>query len=69
MSLFDFDERFGRVRSPHTTNICVHEHICLYWLWEFFVYNMYVFAKKVNKHIFVRYLESKTDVLQVLNLD
>jgi hypothetical protein len=24
-----------RVRFPHSENICVHEHVCLYWVWVF----------------------------------
>jgi hypothetical protein len=24
-----------RVRFPHSANICVHEHVCLYWVWMF----------------------------------
>jgi hypothetical protein len=52
------------VRSPHSTNICVHEHVSLYWGWVlsvFTVLNVYVFTKKV-KYIFVRYLESITQI-------
>jgi hypothetical protein len=25
----------SRVRFPHSANICVHEHVCLYWVWVF----------------------------------
>jgi hypothetical protein len=25
----------SRVRFPHNANICVHEHVCLYWVWVF----------------------------------
>jgi hypothetical protein len=25
----------SRVRFPHSTNICLHEHVCLYWVWVF----------------------------------
>jgi hypothetical protein len=24
-----------RIRFPHSANICVHEHVCLYWVWVF----------------------------------
>jgi hypothetical protein len=35
----------SRVRFPHNANICVREHVCLYWVWVFLCI-MYVFAKK-----------------------
>jgi hypothetical protein len=37
---------YARGRGPHSTNICVHEHVCLYWVWVFLCYNMYVFTKQ-----------------------
>jgi hypothetical protein len=36
----------SRVPSLHSTNICVHEHVCLYWVWVFSMYNMYLLKKK-----------------------
>jgi hypothetical protein len=33
------------VRISHSVNFCVHEHVCLYWVWVFLCY-MYVFTKK-----------------------
>jgi hypothetical protein len=35
-----------RVRFPHITSICVHEHVCLYSVCVFSMYSMYVFANK-----------------------
>jgi hypothetical protein len=26
----------SRVRFPHSANNCVHEHVCLYWVWVFY---------------------------------
>jgi hypothetical protein len=34
----------SRVRFTHSTNICVHEHVCL--VWALSMYIMYVFTKK-----------------------
>jgi hypothetical protein len=60
--------QFSRhVPFPHSTNICVHEHVCLYCVWAFAIYSMYVFTKK--KHVLIRYLESIRQALQVLTLD
>jgi hypothetical protein len=36
----------SRVRFPHSTNICVYEHLYLYWVWAFSMNGMYVFTKK-----------------------
>jgi hypothetical protein len=47
----------SRVRFPHSANICVHEHVCLYFVW------VYVFTKKVYKYVLIRYLESITQAL------
>jgi hypothetical protein len=33
--------------SAHSTNICVHERVFLYWVWVFSMHNMYVIAKKL----------------------
>jgi hypothetical protein len=44
----------SRVRFPHRTHICVHDHACLYWVWAFSMYNVYVFTKlKVYKHVYL----------------
>jgi hypothetical protein len=36
--------RRSQVRFPHSTNIYVHEHFRLYWVWAFSMYSMYVFT-------------------------
>jgi hypothetical protein len=36
----------SRVRFPHSTDISVHAHVCLHWVWVFSMYSMYVFRKK-----------------------
>jgi hypothetical protein len=41
---------------PAHTNICVHEHVCLYWV-------MYLFTKKKYTYVFIRYLEFITQAL------
>jgi hypothetical protein len=56
----------SRVRFLHSANICVHEHVCLYWELGLGVsmYNMYVFTKEnVYKYVLIRYLESITQAL------
>jgi hypothetical protein len=43
----------SRVRFPHSTNICVHEHVCLYWVWVFLcIICMYVFTKKMDTSMY-----------------
>jgi hypothetical protein len=32
----------SRVRFPHSANICVYEHVCLYWVWVFLSICMYL---------------------------
>jgi hypothetical protein len=44
----------SRVQFPHSTNICVYEDVCLYWVWAFSMYSMYVFTKKnVHKYVYL----------------
>jgi hypothetical protein len=58
------------VRFPHCANICVHENVCLYWVWGFLcIICMYLQKKSVYKYVFIRYLESITQALIVLTLD
>jgi hypothetical protein len=40
------------VRSPHIINICVYEHACLYWVWEFSMYNTYLQKKYISMYIY-----------------
>jgi hypothetical protein len=44
----------SRVRFPHSTNVCVHEYVCFYWVWAFSMYSQYVFTKKkyISMHIY-----------------
>jgi hypothetical protein len=54
----------SRVRFPHSANICVHEHVCLYWVWVFIcIICMYLQKKNVYKYVLIRYLESVTQAL------
>jgi hypothetical protein len=40
----------SRVQFPHSANICVHEHVCLYWVWVFLcIICMYIQNKNVYK--------------------
>jgi hypothetical protein len=55
--------KWPRIRFPHSTNICVHEHVCWYTVWVF-LHILYMY-KKV--HIIIRHLESLTQALRVLN--
>jgi hypothetical protein len=43
----------SRVRLPHSTNICVHEYVCLYCVWTFSILCMYLQKKKyINMYIY-----------------
>jgi hypothetical protein len=42
---------------PHSANICVHEHVCLYWVWVFLCI-ICIYKKNVYKYVFIRYLNS-----------
>jgi hypothetical protein len=42
----------SRVWFPHSANICVHEHLCLYWLWVFLcIICMYLQKKNVYQYV------------------
>jgi hypothetical protein len=47
----------SRVQFPQSANICVHQHVCLYWVWVFL--SMYL-QKNEYKYVFIRYLDSIT---------
>jgi hypothetical protein len=38
-----------RVRFPHSANICVHAHVCTYWVWVFLCIIHYFTKKNVFK--------------------
>jgi hypothetical protein len=57
------------IRFPHCANICVHEHVCLYWVWVLLCIICMYLQKNVYKYILIRYLESITQALKVLTLD
>jgi hypothetical protein len=41
------------VRFPHSANIWVHEHVCLYWVWVFLcIICMYLRKRNVYKYVF-----------------
>jgi hypothetical protein len=51
----------SQVRIPHNANICVHEHVCLYWVWVFLcIICMYlsVLAFSYISSVFSRYVNS-----------
>jgi hypothetical protein len=49
---------------PHSANICVHEHVCSYWVWVFLcIICMYLQKIKIKLCKFIRYLESITQAL------
>jgi hypothetical protein len=51
-----------QIRSPHNTNMCVHEQVCFYWFLIFSMYNKYVFTNKKYISMF-KYLESNTHLI------
>jgi hypothetical protein len=53
----------SRVRFPHGANICVHEHVSLYWVWVFLCIICMYLRKKMYKYVLIRYLESITQAL------
>jgi hypothetical protein len=75
-----FDGRFGVVvgilayyaRDCGFDSFTVQKFVCMnmsVWI-GVSMYNMYVFTKNIyNKYVFIRYLESVTQVLNVLTLD
>jgi hypothetical protein len=48
----------SRVWFPHSANICVHEHVCFYWVWVFLCIVCMYLQKKVYQYVFIRYLIS-----------
>jgi hypothetical protein len=42
----------SRVRFPHSANICVHGHVCFVLGLGVFMYNMYIFTKKMYISIY-----------------
>jgi hypothetical protein len=40
---------------PHSANICVHKHVCLYWVWVFLCI-VCICKKNAYKYVFIRYL-------------
>jgi hypothetical protein len=53
--------RRGRGFDSRAVLICVHEHVCLYWVWVFLcIICMHLQKKNLCKYVFIRYLESIT---------
>jgi hypothetical protein len=51
----------SRVRLPHSANICVHENVCLYWVWVFLcIICMYLQKKCVYGYIFLCVMDSRS---------
>jgi hypothetical protein len=61
VGIFAFYER-GR-GFPHSANICVHEHVCLYLVWVFLRIICMYLQKYIYKYVFIRYLESIAQAL------
>jgi hypothetical protein len=76
ITLLLFDGRFGVVvgilayyargrkfDSRTVQTFCVHENVCLYWVWVFLCIICMYLQKNVYNYVFIRYLESITQAL------